>query len=76
MVKVWNVNWSSEPKQLKLYGSRSVSCVGFNNQSTLIAAAGNNLTVNLIKLGGGLTLLKELQNHTDTVTGCKFTNGG
>jgi hypothetical protein len=56
MVKVWDANWGSEPKQIKLYGSKSVSCVGFNSSSTLIAAAGNDLTVNLIKLGAGMTV--------------------
>ena len=74
MVKVWNVAWGSEPKQLKLYGSKSVSCVGFNSASTLIAAAGNDLAVNLIKLSTGMTITKELKGHIDTVTGCKFTN--
>jgi len=56
MVKVWDANWGSEPKQIKLYGSKSVSCLGFNSSSTLIAAAGNNLTVNIIKLGAGMTV--------------------
>ena len=68
---MWDIARGADVKKIKLPQSKSISSVCFNNMANLIATAGNDLSINFIKvLGNGLQFgAKELQGHTDTITG-------
>lgn len=52
-VKVWDIaKGGADVKKIKLPNSKSISSIGFNIMGDMIAAAGNDLSINFIKVKG------------------------
>lgn len=49
-VKVWDISRGADVKKIKIPSSKSISALCYNNLGNLIAAAGNDLSINLIKV--------------------------
>jgi len=51
-VKVWDIARGADVKKIKLYNSKSISSIGYSITGDFIATAGNDLSINLIKVKG------------------------
>ena len=74
MVKLWDVARATDVRAMKLFGCKTISAISYNGTGNLIATAGNDNQISLVKSSGmGLVLQgKNLQGHTDLVSGLTF----
>jgi hypothetical protein len=47
--KIWDVCRGSETRQTRLYNAKSISCIAYNSMGNMIACAGNDVQINILK---------------------------
>jgi len=52
-VRIWDAGKGSEPCQTKIPNCRSISALSFNQVGSMLACAGTDLEITLLKMQGG-----------------------